>query len=251
MFWVKKMASMLMMPISVFIILLLFSMVILYRRPTAARILLSSVIGLLLLLSSQLGVNLIVAPLEQQYSVNSEAVEHECIVLVLGSGHSTSPDLPPLQKLSSTALARLMEGVRQLQLGEHCTLVTSGWSGDESLDQVEHSHAYIAAQAALELGVSEQQIYQQPRAKDTIEEALWFKQRFADAPFRIVTSATHMPRAMSIFHQQGLYPSPAPTDFIARDGLWWRLEAENLYRCQRAIHEYIGRLWFWLKTHVL
>jgi uncharacterized SAM-binding protein YcdF (DUF218 family) len=40
------------------------------------------------------------------------------------------------------------------------------------------------------------------------------KQAIGDAPFLLVTSASHLPRAM-IFFQRGLHPLPAPANQMA------------------------------------
>ncbi|MGL5358977.1 MAG: YdcF family protein, partial [Shewanella sp.] len=123
-----------------------------------------------------------------------------------------------------------------------CQLLVSGWGGQLT----EFSHAQMMAQAAVELGLDSQRIVQLPLARDTVEEAQYAKAIVGDKPLRLVTSADHLPRAMAIFSANGLAVSPAPTDFRARQDFWWRLTADNLLTSQRALHEYIGRIWFWL-----
>ena len=92
------------------------------------------------------------------------------------------------------------------------------------------------AEAAMQLGIPKDRIITFPLAKDTIEEAQYLKWDVGTYPFRLVTSATHMPRSMAIFQGQGLTPEAAPTDFITRQGYWWQLDANNLLSSQRAIH---------------
>ena len=132
--------------------------------------------------------------------------------------------------------------MRQLGLGKQCQLVVSGWGGSDAVPQ-----AQVMANAAIELGVKPEQIIQFPLAKDTLEEAQFLKWEIGDRPFRLVTSATHLPRAMMIFHQAGMHPQAAPADFIARGGYWWQLDARNLLASQRAIHEYVGQTWLKIK----
>ncbi len=50
--------------------------------------------------------------------------------------------------------------------------------------------------------------------KDTEEEAAAVKQAIGDAPFLLVTSASHLPRAMIFFQQEGLNPLPAPGESV-------------------------------------
>lgn len=238
MFWLKKILSQLFMPVPLLVLLLLLVLIAVWDK-RFIRSVLSLVIVLLVFLSSTPGSNLLSFPLERQYAVNSHAIS-KGVVMVLGSGHDDSVSTIAIQQLSSTALARLNEGVRQLHLCHDCTLVVSGWSGKEGT----RSHADIMADAAVELGVARERIMTLPLAKDTIEEAVFFKEKFGHTAFRLVTSASHMPRAMAIFNHSDLNPEAAPTDFITRQGWWWQLDASNLLSSQRAIHEYVGQLWF-------
>jgi uncharacterized SAM-binding protein YcdF (DUF218 family) len=241
MFWLKKLVSQLLMPIPLSVLLLIIAIVILRRRKLVKFLTCCSV-TLLLLSSSQWGSHLISSSLEAQYPVNNHVISGPCVVMVLGSGHDSSVAELATQQLSAIALARLTEGVRQLSLGMDCQLVVSGWSG---VDEV--SHANVMAKAAIALGVDATTIIRLPLAKDTLEEAQYLKWEIGDSPFRLVTSATHMPRAMMIFQRAGMRPQGAPTDFIARRGYWWQLDASNLLASQRSIHEYFGLLWLKIK----
>ncbi|MCG9698307.1 YdcF family protein [Shewanella sp. Isolate11] len=257
MFWLKKIISQLFMPLPLTLLLLVI-VLLLIRDQQRLRLLLGLAIGLLLVLSSQWGSQAIGLSLEEQYSPNNRAMNSPCVVMVLGSGHDSTVSTYPTQQLSATALARLTEGLRQLRLvqgfglglgheashglAQECQLVVSGWGGSDAL-----SHAEVMAAAAGELGVDPSKIIQFPEAKDTLEEALLLRQVIGDAPFRLVTSATHMPRAMMIFTYLRMHPEAAPGDFIARNGYWWKLDARNLLVSQRAIHEYVGMLWLKIK----
>ncbi|MGI2259767.1 YdcF family protein [Shewanella sp. GXUN23E] len=238
-FWLKKMVSQLLMPIPLTLLLLLLAL-LLWRRAGKRLVILAML--MLAGLSSTPVSNWLTGTLERQYQVNNAALDTGCVVMVLGSGMDDS--IPgPLHQLSSTALARLTEGLRQVSLGPDCMLVTSGWSGEFN----RRSFAEVAADAATELGMPPERIIRLPLAKDTIEEAHYLKMEIGDVPFRLVTSAAHMPRAMTIFDDAGLHPQPAPTDFRNRSGHWWVLSADNLQTSQRAIHEWVGRLWFFLR----
>jgi uncharacterized SAM-binding protein YcdF (DUF218 family) len=247
MFWLKKILSQLVMPIPLSIMLLVIAAVLWRTKRTRllqfGRIALVAAIALLVL-TSQAQVSYYLADsLESQYHVNHQPITGACVVMVLGSGNREQQGHTAVQQLSSTALARLTEGVRQFSLGQHCTLVVSGWSGGNQPT----AHATIMAQAAQELGIPKKSITVFNQPKDTIEEANALKQFLGTQPFRLVTSATHMPRSMRIFNALGMQPQAAPTDFIANSSDWWRLNADNLLDSQRAIHEYVGILWLWVK----
>lgn len=242
MFWLKKILSQLFMPIPLVVLLLLFCIVMLRNRKLV-RSILSFAVVILVFMSSSVGSNLLTASLEEQYPVNNSPIDAGCLVMVLGSGHDDGIPGGATHQLSATALARLTEGVRQYHLGEDCILVVSGWGGGEG----RISHAYVMSQAAMSLGIPKERMMTFPLAKDTIEEAQYLKWDVGTVPFRLVTSATHMPRSMAIFQRQGFSPEAAPSDFITRQGYWWQLDANHLLSSQRAIHEYMGRLWFSLK----
>lgn len=255
-FWLKKLLTQLVMPLPLLFLFLLILLVLVNRQSAFAKrlanVIVMAMFALLLLSQAQIS-SYIGGNLEQKYIANHQAIEGECTVMVLGSGHSLSNGLSATQQLSPTALARLVEGVRQLNLSANavnspntCRLVVSGWNGGrEGL-----SHAEVMALAAQELGVSKAQIITFPEARDTIEELLSMKKLVGDGAFRLVTSATHMPRAMMIAKGLSLNPQAAPGNFLADDGYWWRLSADNLVLSQAAIHEYVGMAWLDVKAYV-
>jgi uncharacterized SAM-binding protein YcdF (DUF218 family) len=68
----------------------------------------------------------------------------------------------------------------------------------------------------------------------------------------LVTSAWHLPRAAALFRQAGVDALPCPADFLAKPDGRWHVDAllcepDSLSRSTYAIHEYIGRLWIWLR----
>ncbi|EBQ1277672.1 TPA_asm: envelope biogenesis factor ElyC, partial [Salmonella enterica subsp. enterica serovar Typhimurium] len=78
------------------------------------------------------------------------------------------------------------------------------------------------------------------------------KQAIGDAPFLLVTSASHLPRAMIFFQHAGLNPLPAPANQLAIDSPlnpWERAIPSPVWlmHSDRAGYETLGRLWQWLK----
>ncbi|MEE1974343.1 ElyC/SanA/YdcF family protein, partial [Maribacter flavus] len=68
---------------------------------------------------------------------------------------------------------------------------------------------------AESLGIPRSEIIVLDKPKDTEEEAEAVKQTIGDAPFLLVTSASHLPRAMIFFQHVGLNPLPAPANQLA------------------------------------
>lgn len=79
------------------------------------------------------------------------------------------------------------------------------------------STAEAGARVAESLGVPRSAIITLDSPKDTEEEAAAVKQAIGDVPFLLVTSASHLPRAMIFFENQGLHPLPAPANQLAID----------------------------------
>ena len=105
---------------------------------------------------------------------------------------------------------------------------------------------------AESLGVPRASIITLDSPKDTEEEAAAVKQAIGDVPFLLVTSASHLPRAMIFFEKLGLHPLPAPANQMAIDAPlnpWERAIPSPMWlmHSDRVGYETLGRLWQWLK----
>lgn len=104
--------------------------------------------------------------------------------------------------------------------------------------------AVMNAKLAFALGIKEENILINGLPKDTREEAIYTKSIVGDAPFLLVTSATHMPRSMMLFKSLGLNPIAAPTNFYkTNEEDYFKFNLESLQRSQIAMHEYLGIIW--------
>ncbi len=169
-------------------------------------------------------------------------------ILILGSGHTNSPALPASMQLTGTALLRLAEGIRIHRLLPGSKIVCSGYTASNRISQAE-----MLANAAIELGVSPTDTLQLREPANTLAEITSFKKRFGNAVPIIVTSASHMPRAMLICEKVGLRAIPAPTDYLVKDdSLAAKFDfypsGNKIGMMERALHEYAGMLQ--LKTNL-
>ena len=135
---------------------------------------------------------------------------------------------------------RLSEGIRIYKQLDNAKLILSGYEGDEK-----SPNAIMMKNVAIKLGVKEENIITQEKAKDTQEEANYVKEFVQKKPFILVTSAAHMPRAMKIFETSWLNPIAAPTDYLSKNnGKFLSVpKASDLKKTESAMHEYIGILW--------
>ena len=99
---------------------------------------------------------------------------------------------------------------------------------------------------AEDLGVKKNDIVIENISIDTVDQARLVKEIAGKERFFLVTSASHMPRAMALFKKAGTNPIPAPGDFMAKkvEDLYRRIipRAENVKNAETAFYEYIGIL---------
>jgi uncharacterized SAM-binding protein YcdF (DUF218 family) len=240
-FIVKKIISMLLMPLSVGLILILIALYFLYKRNLKmSRIFMIASFLWIAVMSYTPFSELLLTPLESQYPALQEFPKDIRYVMVLGSGHTTNEEMPMTSQMGEHAMFRLAEGVSILRQLDDAKLIVSGYSG---LDPT--PHALMQKKMALLLGVSEKQIIARYAPKDTREEAIEAKSILNNQDFILVTSASHMPRAMAIFHEEGLYPYAAPTYHMAKhsSAAVFIPDSGGLKNSEVAMHEYVGKLW--------
>ena len=161
---------------------------------------------------------------------------------------SLQPIADRLLRPIDNSLPRLNEGIRLWRENPGSKLIFTG--GVAKTNTV--STAEVGARVAQSLGVPREQIITLDLPKDTEEEAAAVKQAIGDAPFLLVTSASHLPRAMIFFQQEGLNPLPAPANQLAIDSPlnpWERAIPSPVWlmHSDRVGYETLGRIWQWLK----
>ena len=212
-FILKKIIGIFVMPFPIAMLFFLLGLTYLYRNKLAkAKIVLTlSVIWALLISYSPL-VNTILYHYESAYPTLQTAPKEIKYIYVLGNGHHTDDTHPITSQVNETSSVRLNEAIRLYhQLGEEPTIIVSGYSG--LYDPT--PGAVMQEKLALALGVKKGKLHMEPKPKDTHEEAKAAKQYIGDAPFIVVTSASHMKRAMKFFKNEGLDPIAAPTNHLA------------------------------------
>lgn len=241
-----KIFSALLLPLPIAITLLIIAIATYRYRALCLTSACGSLV-ILLLASINHPTDAIIHSLEKQYQPITVAPPNVHQIVVLGAGVRGNRRLPPNTQLNSASLARLVEGVRLYHLLEQdkrpVKLILSGGS----VFQSPHEAGVLANTATL-LGVNRNQLTLERGAVNTAEEAQYLKHRLHNEPFLLVTSATHMPRAMMLFTRAGLHPIAAPTQFIEqsnrfRASQYWIPAANNMVRADIAIHEYLGRWW--------
>jgi uncharacterized SAM-binding protein YcdF (DUF218 family) len=244
-FFLKKFVSFFVEPYGIVLTLFIIGLYLLFmKKQSLAKGFLLVACGMLFLFSYRPFSNFLAKNLEEQYPkyTYQQSVKY---IHVLGNGHNTDPEQPLSSQISSAGLKRVLEGVFIHKQIEGSKLIFTGYEGDTNT-----SNAQMNASLAMALGVKPEEIIIEPKPKDTKEEALFTKSLIADEPFILVTSATHMPRAMKLFNSLGLHPIAAPSDFIKDEfkGFFVAPDVNSFCNSERAVHEYIGILWSKIKN---
>ncbi|MDF2153682.1 envelope biogenesis factor ElyC [Vibrio sp. CAU 1672] len=252
MFELKKVLSALLMPLPALLLIGLVGLALISfttKRKTGCFVVLFSFVAIFLASFQPISTSLLM-PLEREYKAflpTSSSVDY---VMVLGHGHVVDNDIPPTSQLSRTALMRLAEGTRILRMYPGAKLILSGYAGGSEISQ-----ARMMANVALSLGVAKSEIILLEDAKDTWEEARQAAAFVQQKDIVLVTSASHMKRAMYEFNAAGIQPIPAPTNFLAVDAIkqpWQKFapKAQYLEQTERFWHETLGLLWQRLRDNV-
>ncbi|KKK76234.1 hypothetical protein LCGC14_2865700, partial [marine sediment metagenome] len=156
--------------------------------------------------------DLFIRPLEQKYPPISDfqGVKNVKWIVVLGGGSTVDPTLPLSTYLSETSLVRLSEAIRIHNKLPQTRLVFTGRNWFKSFTPV----AEVMADMAMEFGILPEEIIIEAEATDTKDHPIRVKEIIGSDRFILVTSATHMPRAMALFKKHGMEPIPAPTDYL-------------------------------------
>lgn len=251
-FILKKALGTLFMPLSICLVLFGLGLVYVILRRSREAIA-PFVLGTLLLyafsLSSVSGY--LISPLERAYpalSLASSDIAKKKVkwVVVLGSGHWTDKSLPPGAMLEEAALYRLTEGIRVARRFPGSILVLSGGKYKD-----QQSSAQVMAAAAVDLGFDPGRIMLSDKALDTHDEAMHIRALAGGDDFVLVTSASHMLRAMKLFENQGLTPIPAPAYYRAKgEPEDFLPDPGNIKACHMAVHEYLGLAWSFVRGQI-
>ncbi|WPM85919.1 envelope biogenesis factor ElyC [Apirhabdus apintestini] len=248
-FALKKYVGGLMMPLPLLLLLTGIGLVILWctRWQRSGRILITVSWLLLLLLSLQPVADRLLYPIETHYPTWQGGTQVNNIV-VLGGGYTWNPAWAPSSNLVSNSLPRVAEGVRLWRAMPDARMIFTGAAAPSN----PVSTAEAGARVAQSLGVPRSAIITLDAPKDTEEEAAAVAGLLGQQPFILITSASHLPRAVQFFHARGLHPIPAPANQLAITSALqpWEYVIPApiwLMHSDRAVYERLGRLWQWLK----
>ncbi len=218
------------------------------RRPRLGLALGATGLGLLLALSLPVVADRLQAAVERFPPLDPAEPVAADVIVVLGGGMHRSAAGPGHLELSRVALERLA-GAAALARRTGLPLLLSGAGVGDGPSEAEVMQATLTADFGLEAR------YLETRSRTTRENARASAALLAPLGLRrvaLVTSATHMARAVAEFEAAGLAVRPAPvgTSGGAGQGLVaWLPGASALERSQEALHEVAGGVFARLGRH--
>lgn len=242
---IKVLAAQLLMPLPLCLGLFLLGLIIGWRR-AAGRLLSSLAFIALALLSWAPVADRLLHPIEARYPPLHTWPHDQAprAVMVLGAGFQPHQPWTLTGQLSDSAVTRLTEGLRLWHQSPDTPLLLSGTDRRPEVPSMALGYAALAQ----ELGVPEGRIHALTHPRDTGEESRAAAQLLGTgARLVLVTSASHMPRAITHFRAAGLDPIPAPTHYLAlrddRNTLgYWIPSSRHLRKSERAFYEMLGML---------
>lgn len=250
----KKIITSMILPLGLSLGLVVLGLVLLYgsrERRWGRRLILAGWLVLGVCSLPVVGIAL-VAPLERQAGEYAKPVELARqgveVVVVLGGG-MVRRMAPSADQLTSASLVRVHEGVRLWRGLKGASLIVSDGGTYRGV-----SCASLMARVARDLGVPQEAVILEDKSLDTEDQAKRLAEMLRGKVFVLVTSAFHVARSRELFVRQGLKPIMAPTDFKAL-GVSLGVQSfvpssRGLLLTDRAIKEYLGRLWYWVKSLV-
>ncbi len=167
-------------------------------------------------------------------------------IMVLGAGFSGDAHRQPAARFGDEALKRIVEGVRLHRLLTNSSLLVS--VPGSAVSQVEKGR--VLGELLQTFGLQTHTVQVCATARDTAEEIAWCGQAVGTNSVIVVSSASHLPRAMLIARKQGLHAIPAPSGYLVDPATPSSFNQDrvfpssvNLYNSERAMNEYLGLAW--------
>jgi uncharacterized SAM-binding protein YcdF (DUF218 family) len=238
-------------------VLLLFLTAALSKRKKLSMVCLWMAVAVLFICGNERVVGMFSGALESRYQ-SPDLIPHADCVLVLGGGILSR--IPPRSTVEvNEAGNRVLYAAHLYREGKAPLIICTGASPSGRLG--ERSEAADMAELLIMLGVPDEAIVTETKARNTHEHALNLCQFFATQHIKrvlLVTSAMHMPRSMAVFRRfcPEIEFVAAPTDFRSAGRVlvgWYDAfrafipTPRSLLDCSDAFHEYFGLAYYRLR----
>ena len=249
-FYLQKLFDSLITPPGLIIIILFICILFIWKKREKLKfltILLIITTIFLYLLSTNLGSNLFVIPIENKFPPNDTYIGDAIVILSGGSFNTPAGD-----QIGPTSLLRTNKGFQVYKETGKPIIVTGG----NVLGKSEKTLAEIMKETLISWGVPSEQIILENNAKTT-EENAEFSYEICNKNgwmnIDLVTSALHMKRSYDTFDKYDFkIINPIPSNYYAEYGrisfVDFLPSSSSLQANSSAIHEFIGQIYYSLKN---
>ncbi|MDB5853199.1 MAG: hypothetical protein JWR22_1240 [Herminiimonas sp.] len=247
---VSDIAHAVILPPGSLFLLMAIGLLVRRRLPVAGRVMTGGAILALYVLSTSLGAQLFVAPLER-LALPLRAIDKTGAqaIVVLGAGRMRdAPEYAGRDIPDYVALARLRYAAHLQRATRLPILVTGGGELKADVPSLADS---MATALREDFGVPVKWV--EGRSRNTAENASMSAAMLAPEKVKrilLVTDAMHMPRARTAFQQAGFDVVSAPTMFFngaTLSAMSLVPSAEALRQSWYAIYELVGIGWYWVR----
>ena len=241
-FLLKKILSALILPPTSLILLAFMGLCLTRKHPKTGRSLAAFSLTTLLILSLPITGNALLHSLETTPPITEAQLKNIQAIVILGGGkNNNAPEYRGIDTINKATLERLRYGAHLQQLTHKPILVTGGapYGGRPEADTMAES---------LKQDFHAETIWIENQSNDTAENAAYsaaILKQHGITNIALVSQAWHLPRAKTLFEQQGLSVTLAGTSYTSGEQhtvARWLPDASALLKSSMAIKEYLGKL---------
>lgn len=254
-FFLKKLISRFFFPVPLVLELLLLGFILQrfsrFKRTGKGFVVVGGL--LLIVFGYNLGTERVLRSIERAYPPLMEKrvsdLPADADILVLGRGLADEPGLPPDSRVGGEYLARILEAVRVRRMLPDARILVSvaGYTSKEA------KRDFLDGMAEV-VGLDRDEFILLSGARDTADELELVREEVRGTNLVVVSSASHLPRAMRMFAETELNAIPAPCAYgilEPAEGPWTPVvlfpNARNLLAAENAVYELMGNVWVWLR----
>lgn len=257
-FWLSKILWFLSAPINLWVTIIIIGTVLLWTRWYAgARLLITMAMLIGFVVGSVHIRGPAIAYLEDRFPPPAEMPDYVDGIIVLGGQIAVDSGLKLDKRVTRGISERMLAFAKLAKRYPNAKLVFTGGSG--SLFQQELKEAHFVPMVVRSLGLDPNRIILEDQSRNTYENAAlsWDLIRPGkDERWFLITSASHMPRAVGCFRKVRWNVVPYPVDYTTEGGEEVSFSVGllgGLSALGEVLHEWIGLVAYWVtgKTNTL
>lgn len=215
-----------------------------FKHKRLARCVTGGAFGWLLLWSQSVPSQLLLHSLEYRFdmlSADDPRWQEADYISVLACGNYPDTSLPLVSQWPRCSMQRLLHGAQMYKHSPRPVIVSGGMILESDKPFAEHAKALLEA-----LGVRSSDIIVVGEGETTRQEAAALQRVIGHKQVALVTSASHMQRAVNYFDSYQMDVIPIPVDHSGIPEISYKLTvptSKNLQKAHKAFREYLGLLY--------